>query len=98
MRNNEYDANRIFEYIEEMYRQEEAKKQEAVTERAIADDMKAEAIKKEKAAKAVIKELGAAKLHVEKAQTLNEVKVENEEEVEVIETPVEKETVVVKED
>ena len=98
MRNNEYDANRIFEYIEEMYRQEEAKKQEAVTERAIADDMKAEAIKKEKAAKAVIKELGAAKLHVEKAQTLNEVKVENEEEVEVIETPVEKETVVVKEE
>ena len=73
------DQDRIFEEIERLYDKEEEKRQDALTEQAIAADMKAEAIKKEKAAKAVIRELSAAKLHFEKAYSFNSETSESEE-------------------
>ena len=90
--------NDIFQQIEKRLEQEEAKRNDALIEKEIADDMKSEAIKKEKQSKAVIRELNMAKSHAEKAQILMEDKTE-ETGVEVEdETPIDEETIRVKEE
>lgn len=83
--------------IEKMRKSEEEIREDALAEQAIADEMKATATKKERMAKAVIKELEIAKNHVEKAQVLKEEKVETDTKVED-ETPISEETVIVKEE
>lgn len=87
--------NEFLREIDRALAAEEAKRNDALSEQEIAADMKAEAVKKEREAKAVIRELNVAKAHVEKARVLREEKVENDaERINVVE----KETVVVKEE
>ncbi len=92
--------NDIFQQIEKRLEQEEAKRNDALIEKEIADDMKSEAIKKEKQSKAVIRELNMAKSHAEKAQILMEDKTEETDaDVEVEdETPIDEKTIIVKEE
>ncbi len=62
------DIDRIMLEVEKRYQEETRKQEEALNEKALADEMKAEAIKKEKAAKAALKELEVARAHAMKAQ------------------------------
>ena len=87
----------ILKEIEQKLEEENSRRNEAIVDQEIARNMKNEAEKKEKNARAVIREFDIAKNHIEKAQMLKEEKVENEEKTEFAETPAENETVVVKE-
>ena len=89
------DADRFYEELERLHRQEQEKHEEAMAEKAIADDMKEAALKKEKAARAAMRELDAARLHFGKAYALNH---ESDEEPEVAEENADTETVIVKEE
>ena len=62
------EIDKIILEVEERYQEEMRKQEEAANEKALADEMKAEAIKKERAAKAALKELEVARNHAQKAQ------------------------------
>ena len=62
------NIDKIMLEVEQRYQEEMRKQEEALNEKALADEMKAEAIKKEKAAKAALKGLEEAREHARKAQ------------------------------
>ena len=62
------DIEKMLFEVEKKYQEEVRRQEEAANEKALADEMKAEAIKKEKAAKAALKDLEVARNHAQKAQ------------------------------
>ena len=62
------EIDRMVLELEKRYQEEAKKQEEALNEKALADEMKAEAARKEKAAKAALRELEAARNHARKAQ------------------------------
>lgn len=62
------DIEKMVQEVERRYQEEVKKQEEALNEKALADEMKEEAIRKEKAAKAALKELENARNYAAKAQ------------------------------
>ena len=62
------DIEKMVQEVERKYQEEIKRQEEALNEKALADEMKAEAVRKEKAAKAALKELENARNYAAKAQ------------------------------